>query len=214
MDTLFQEFKLACYTRNGHLLADTLSPIPLARDPRRLEVFYSQSDDYSIASDVQYQVLHYDKVVQIPKAEANAWVDIYIAYWKSIGPILAAEHLDDKSDWNRVYDGWKEVANALIKAYTSGNFPSWTIPCLYVVGRHLRVFAIKADDSAKADSGGVQMKTGGYQDDIASEIGKNEKLEDAARVINRMFTLCISDRYVVVGSKGCCNLVFSHRTHG
>ena len=197
MDALFHDFKQAYYVRNGPLLADTLSPIPLARDPRRLKLFYEQSDIYSISTDVRYQVTHYDKTVQIPKTEANAWVDIYISYWKALGPILAADDHLHGTDWNAVYDGWKEVANALIKGYSSGNFSSWTVPCLYIVGRYLRVFAIKADEHARSASGGVQMKTEGFQDDIASDIGKNEKLEDAARVINRIFTLCISDRYVI-----------------
>lgn len=203
MDALFHDFKQAYYLRNGPMLADTLSPIALARDPTRLRVFHSQSDDYSIASDVKYQVLHYDKSIDITKAEANAWVDIYIAYWKALGPILNAEHVALEADWSKIYDSWKDVANALIKGYSSGNFPSWTVPCLYVVGRHLRVFAIKADEIAGTASGGIQMRTGGFQDDIASDIGKNEKLEDAARVINRIFTLCISDRYVVVNISNC-----------
>ncbi|KAL8788201.1 MAG: hypothetical protein Q9195_007416 [Heterodermia aff. obscurata] len=199
MDALFHDFKQAHYIRNGPLLADTLSPIALPRDPNRLRVFHGQSDDYSIGSDVKYQVLHYDKSIDITKAEANAWVDIYIAYWKALGPILDAEIMSSEADWSKIYDSWKDVANSLIKGYSSGNFPSWTVPCLYVVGRHLRIFAIKADESARVAGGGVQMKTGGFQDDIASDIGKNEKLEDAARVINRIFTLCISDRIKKMG---------------
>lgn len=201
MDALFYDFKQAYFIRNGPLLADTLSPIALSRDPNRLQLFNSQSNDYSITSDVKYQVLHYDKSMEMTKAEANAWVDIYIAYWKALGPILRAESLDHDPDWSRVYDSWKELANALIKGYSSGGFPSWTVPCLYMVGRHLRIFAIKADESARSASGGIQMKTGGFQDDIASDFGKNEKLEDAARVINRIFTLCISDRYVAINTR-------------
>ena len=197
MDALFRDFKHAYYTRNGPLLADTLSPIPLARDPERLALFYRQSDSRSIDADVQYQVLHYDNSIDLSKAEANGWVEIYITYWKALGRILIAEG-PRGADWSNIYDGWKEVANGLIKGYSSGSFPSWTVPCLYVVGRYLRVFAIKADESARAANGGVQIKTGGFQDDIASDFGKNEKLEDAARVINRIFTLCISDRYVAL----------------
>jgi hypothetical protein len=59
----------------------------------------------------------------------------------------------------------------------------------------LRIFAIKADDQAR--SGGAVTFHAGFQDDVVGDFGKNEKLEDAARVINRIFTLCISDRYVV-----------------
>ena len=213
MDDLFRDFKQAHHSLNGPLLADTLSPIPLSRDPKRLALFYSQSDDYSIDTDVKYQILHYDNKINLIKAEAHAWVDIYIAYWKALGPILNAED-PKEADWSKVYDGWKEMANALIKGYSSGNFSSWTVPCLYVVGRYLRVFAIKADESARAAGGGIMMKTGGFQDDIASDIGKNEKLEDAARVINRVFTLCISDRYVVVGSNKREDLLRLYEVHG
>ena len=66
---------------------------------------------------------------------------------------------------------------------------------LYITGKHLRVFAIKADESAQAIGEDGAFSNGGLQEDIAGG-SKNEKLEDAARVINRMFTLCISDRYV------------------
>ena len=200
MDALFRDFKQAQYSQNGPLLADTLSPVPPARDPERLELFLSQSDDFSIDSDVRYQVTHYDKSLNLTKTEANAWIDIYIAYWKALRLIHSFKYLGELYE-SKVYDGWKDVANALIKGYSSGEFSSWTVPCLYVVGRHLRIFAIKADERARATGGGIQMKTGGFQDDIASDVGKNEKLEDAARLINKIFQLCISDRYVVIAPK-------------
>lgn len=196
MDALFKDFKQAQYQLSGPLLALTITPIAPANDYNRLRKFYRESDDYSIAADVRYQITHYDSSVQIKKQEANAWIDVYISFWKALGPILDAEDDQSRADWSRAYDSWKEVTNTLLKGYSSGHFEAWTVPCLYVVGKYLRTFAIKADASTKAAYGGIQMKTGGFQDDIASDIGKNEKLEDAARVINRIFTLCISDRYV------------------
>jgi hypothetical protein len=66
---------------------------------------------------------------------------------------------------------------------------------LYVVGKYLRVFAIKAD----VETGNDGEFAGEYSDDFNPEGGKNEKLEDAARVLNRIFTLCLSDRYMTVG---------------
>ena len=196
MDALFNDFKQAHYQESGPLLAATITPIAPVNDPNRLRTFRRESDDFSISADIRYQITHYDKSVQIRKQEANAWIDVYIAFWKALGPILDAEDDADMAEWSSVYEGWKEVTNTLIKGYSSGHFEAWTVPCLYVVGRFLRTFAIRADANAKAANGGIQMTTGGFQDDIASDIGKNEKLEDAARVINRMFTLCISDRYV------------------
>lgn len=213
MDALFRDFKQAHYSLNGPLLADTLSPVPPARDPERLELFLSQSDDFSIDSDVRYQVTHYDRSVNLTKTEANAWIDIYVAYWKALQLIHNFKLLGELYE-SKVYEGWKEVANALIKGYTSGGFGSWTVPCLYVVGRHLRIFAIKADEKSSATGGGLQVKTGAFQDDIASDIGKNEKLEDAARVINKIFQLCISDRYVVVGLNQYLGFLRLDEVHG
>lgn len=195
MDALFSDFKQAHYEESGPLLASTITPVAPLHDPNRLRIFCRESDDYSIAADVRYQITHYDKSLQIKKQEANAWIDVYIAFWKALGPILDAENGSAYADWAKVYENWKDVANTLHRGYSGGHFPVWTIPCLYVAGKYLRLYAIKADEKAKASSdGGLQMKTGGFGDDIASDVGKNEKLEDAARQINRIFTLCISDR--------------------
>ncbi len=98
-----------------------------------------------------------------------------------------------KASWTTVYEAWKELSNALIRGYSSGGFEAWTVPCLYVTGKYLRIFAIKADQ----ETGNKVVFGGGFQDDFNPEAGKNEKLEDAARVLNRIFQLCISDRYVV-----------------
>ena len=59
------------------------------------------------------------------------------------------------ADWSSVYDLWKDLVNALYKGYQSNVFAAWTIPCLYVAGKYLRVFAIKADAkiASSRDSG-------------------------------------------------------------
>jgi hypothetical protein len=86
------------------------------------------------------------------------------------------------------------MTNALIRGYTNFGFEAWTVPCLYVAGKYLRMFAIKADEQ----SGSNASFTVGFQDDFNPEGAKNEKLEDAARVLNRIFTLCHSDRYTIL----------------
>lgn len=86
------------------------------------------------------------------------------------------------------------MTNAIIRGYSLSNgFEAWTIPCLYISGKYLRTFAIKADE----ETGSNVAFGAGFQDDFNPEAGKNEKLEDAARVLNRMFQLCISDRWVL-----------------
>lgn len=82
------------------------------------------------------------------------------------------------------------MTNALIRGYTNCGFEAWTVPCLYVAGKYMRIFAIKADESAST----VPNLVTNYGDDFNPDAEKNEKLEDAARVLNRIFNICLSDR--------------------
>lgn len=85
------------------------------------------------------------------------------------------------------------MTNALVRGYTNCGFEAWTVPCLYVAGRYLRVFAIKAEENSSNTNRTAVTK---FQDeDFNPEAEKNEKLEDAARVLNKIFTTCLSDRY-------------------
>jgi len=87
------------------------------------------------------------------------------------------------------------MLNALHRGYTNHGFEAWTIPCIYVGAKNLRIFAIKADQQRNSSS--TQENTGmSFQDDFDPESGKNQQLEDCARQLNRMFQLCLSDRYV------------------
>ena len=54
----------------------------------------------------------------------------------------------------------------------------------------MRIFAIKADEATGNNTGAVAT----FQDDFSSEAEKNEKLEDAARQLNRIFQICLADR--------------------
>lgn len=194
MDLIFRDFKQAQLIASGPLLSTTITPIAPTDSRDRLKDFHAASSSFSVQQDVRYGILHHANTdARFSKSEGHAWVDVYVAYWKAIGEIITV-----KPDWTKVYEAWKEVANALIRGYSSAGFQAWTVPCLYVAGRHLRIFAIKAD--ASASDKGAAIFNGGFQDDVAGDMDRNEKLEDAARVINRMFTLCISDRYVAIGN--------------
>ncbi|KAL8678064.1 MAG: hypothetical protein Q9186_005559 [Xanthomendoza sp. 1 TL-2023] len=197
MDAIFNVFHHAQYSHDGAVLGALLSPIPPTQDPTLLHRFHKDSNVFSIQSDItNYIKLPHSSV---PKGEANAWIDIYVSYWKAIGEILRAETGNHRHDWAiKVYEAWKEVMNLVIRGYSgSAGFASWTLPVLYTAGKYLRVFAIKADEeqTAKVGNGAINMEVDGIGDDVTSGgFEKNERLEDAARVINRVFTLCISDR--------------------
>lgn len=197
METVFQTFHQAQSRYAGPLLATTLSPIPPGDDRTLLRRFHGESNVFSIHDDIQKYIKA--RPSYLPHPEASAWIEIYVAYWKALGEILRAETGHHRDDWAiKVYEAWKEILTLLIRGYspTSG-FEAWTMPCLYTVGKYLRVFAIKADEEqSKTDGEPVKMELDGLGDDVMDSVEKNKWLEDAARVINEVFRLCISDRYV------------------
>lgn len=196
MEVLFREFNEAHSKLIGPLLAATITPVAPPNNINRLRNFYHGSSQFSVAADIRTGLLaHTHTDLRFLKSEGTTWVDLYVAYWKAVGEILDAESMRNEANWPKVYEAWKEVANVLIRGYSSAGFQAWTVPCLYVVGQYLRIFAIRADASMKSFPQDGVFGADSFQDDIVGEYSKNERLEDAARIINRIFTLCISDRY-------------------
>ncbi|KAL4949924.1 hypothetical protein BDW69DRAFT_173315 [Aspergillus filifer] len=188
MDSILGELEAGHRLGSGPRLAAALTPIDTPQDPRRLVTFYNFSNAAQISASLRYYISNIGGP-RIPKQELNSWIDIFSAYWRAVGEIVKFDEAPSRASWVRVYDYWKEVANLLIRAYTSPGLEIWTIPCLYVVGTYLRVFASKADAETAAQ-GSVAYS----EDDMLTDFGKNAKTEEAARVLNRMFTLCLNDR--------------------
>lgn len=202
MEAIFQDFIIAQNAKKGNVLASTISPEPPSDDPARLYNFLRSSNPHSLQTDLRYK-LQYNPELALPRSEAIAWLEVFTAFYKFVSYLVSAEeatnagHTKD-ADWTSVYEGWKEVVNALIRGYSQNLFSVWTIPCLYKAGKYLRVFAIKADENSASqrDSG---ISYGGIQEeDVIDPASKHEKLEDAARQINRIFSLCVGDRYVLI----------------
>lgn len=190
MSSIAIGFKDAYIKGSGSDLAAVFTPIASPEDPNRLRSFYQFSNAEYISKDLSYALFH-GKSLKLPKAEQNAWVDLFVVYWEAIGEILECEDRRPGASVISVFNAWKKLANTLIRGYSgSACIPAWTLPCLYTVGKYLRTFAINADAEALSrGSAGF-----GLQEDISADIEKNANLEEAARVINRMFTLCLSDR--------------------
>ena len=72
------------------------------------------------------------------------------------------------------------MANQLIRGYTNCGFEAWTVPCLYVAGKYMRIFAIKADESTGNNTGAITT----FQDDFNPEAEKNEKLGRAIKILS------------------------------
>ena len=195
MEALFTDFGQAQLSGSGPLLSTTITPLAPLHDPNRLREFCSSSTTFDLLTNIRCMVLEHGRDVGMSKPESSAWVDVYMAYWKAVGEITATETAHNKG-WPKVYEAWKELAMTLIRGYTNAGFQAWTVPCLYVTGRFLRLYAIKADGEISIT--GDEQTNQDFSEDVMGDVGKNDKLEDAARIINRMFTLCISDRYAAV----------------
>lgn len=190
MSTLAAEFRTAYKDGSGHGLAAVFTPIATQAAPYRMSSFYEFTNAAYLTKDLASSLFH-GKNLKVSKAEQNAWVDIFAAYWEAVGEVLKCEEGQPGASAVAIFAAWKKLANVFIRGYSgSSSIPAWTLPCLYTVGKYLRTFAIKADLEAASQG----SSTFGFQDDIAADIEKNANLEEAARIINRMFTLCLNDR--------------------
>jgi len=201
MDALFAIFNTAHEHRNGYLLASTLDISGPPKHPHLVHAFAHDSTPSKIETDIRYRTV-YNSALGLSKSDARAWLDLYVAYWKFAQAYDRNEEYSINvsqskrcEQYARQYDTWKDFVNVLLRGYTSGAFAIWTLPCLYVAGKYLREFAIRADEqAAKMGTGNVMLSSAGFGDDVVGSMGVNEKLEDAARQINRIFGMCISDR--------------------
>ncbi|KAI5302127.1 COP9 signalosome (CSN) subunit, partial [Ascosphaera atra] len=174
MSELFLGFKSAYISGLGNALAETLNP---AKSEADLHSIYSFTDSYNASEDIRYALLK-DRTtgIKLPKAEGNAWVDVYVAFWKATGELVSVnERSRSSGSWTRVFNAWKDVANTLIKGYSIGGLQAWTIPCLYMVGKYLRVFAMRADAEPQDQQDAFDSS---FQDDWVTDSGKNANLEE------------------------------------
>ncbi|EPS27972.1 hypothetical protein PDE_02917 [Penicillium oxalicum 114-2] len=194
---LASDFQHAYSIASGPALAAILTPIATASNPQRLRSFYKNTNAHHPDKDIKTHFC-WGKDFRLPKPEQAIWVDIFTAYWGAVGELLEYEDGTPGSSAVEIFTAWKKLANALIKGYAGSNgLPAWTLPCLYTVGKFLRTFAIKADlEVAARGSSGFD-----FQDDLSVDVEKNANLEEAARIINRMFTLCLSDRAPIEESR-------------
>lgn len=193
MDTLIRTFSNAQSSREGYHLAQTLSPdLP----QQQLQAIWKSCGHHDaqnvIKRGIQNSTSGFEK---LPKDEVQGWTDVYLAYWKAIGELLPALNQAPQSSWTKVYDAWKDLLSALYRGYIGQGFEAWSIPCLYVVAKNLRIFALKADEERNNNVAAGDTSGQIFQDDFDPESEQHQKLEDCARQLNRIFTLCLNDRY-------------------
>lgn len=200
MDWLSSEFRDAYTNGDGQKLADILLPPSHSQNIAALYTFYQTCNEHNIDDSLRYIFQGQGASrLSISKPELKAWTEIFSAFWRFLGEAIT--NAVDSKVRRRRYDAWKTMTNAMIREFNSGNIEAWALPCLYVAGRWLRAFAIEADQEEREEGKDASTITAMDSDDIAATMAQNDTLSDAARVINRMFTICINDRAPIVDSR-------------
>ncbi|KAH6642878.1 hypothetical protein C7974DRAFT_409392 [Boeremia exigua] len=195
MQAALAPFQAAHATALAQPVANFFSPVPPAQDPGRLYDFFRATNDVQVEGDIRY-VLKHNKTTRMTQKESGAWGDIIVSYWRAVKEIIKADEASNQgrlgaTQYVAVYEAWKDLTSSFIKHISGGALPAWAIFTLYFTANHLRRIAIKADEQlAKSKPAAVSS----FSDDIVSTVGQNQKLEEAARVFNRIFALCLGDR--------------------
>ncbi|KAI1455800.1 PCI domain-containing protein [Annulohypoxylon moriforme] len=196
MDSVIKEFRTAFAEMKGDQLAETIKP-DVQNNSAKLLALWGRGNTRDTTSDLNFLFYTDPTRPRLSKEETTGWFELYLTYWKAIGEILAVEGLRNdtrasSSSWKNVYEAWKELTLQVIRGYTHYEFENWTIPCLYVAGKYLRLFAIRADAERKSvndDTSDTMM-----QDDFDPESEEHKMLEDCTRHLNRIFQTCLNDR--------------------
>ncbi|KAL2128403.1 hypothetical protein VTI74DRAFT_9222 [Chaetomium olivicolor] len=196
--SFFNEFAEAWSKQDGYRLAKTLSPGISTEKLRRI---CNSQNAHSIKSALKRGLQGNAALVGgIDHKEVQNWVEVYTAYWNAANAMLGARESTGNSKsshlvWTKVYDAWVELLNVLGRGYQStSGFEAWTLPCLYVVSKHVRLFAIRADEERNNNTSLDDNAAANFQDDFDPETNKRQKLEDCARVLMRVFMICQTDR--------------------
>ncbi|RDA86394.1 hypothetical protein CP532_6467 [Ophiocordyceps camponoti-leonardi (nom. inval.)] len=186
MNDLFEAFAQAHTRQNGYWLAHTLSPVSPPDDPHRLRRVWQSTNAYAVKGDIKH-FIKTEAHRSLDPEEVKGWVEVYTSYWKALGEILAGEN--GNSTWTNTYEAWKELLSMLIRGYNNYGFEAWTIPSLYMVGKYLRLFAIKSDEERSHISVDPSAGAAILQDDFDPEMEKQAQLRDCEQHLKRIFTL-------------------------
>lgn len=191
MNELFTSFAAAYASSDGYALAQTFTPIPPPHNPRYLWQIRQSTNAHSAKADIK-RSLNASVKGLLSNDEIKGWVEVYEAYWKALCEITSGE--SGKSSWTKVYEAWKDLTSNLIRGYNHFNFPAWTVPSLYVVGKYLRLFAIRSDTERTRAASFPTTGASLMQDDFDPETEKQAQLRDCEQHLKRIFTLCLNDR--------------------
>ncbi|KAJ3195313.1 COP9 signalosome (CSN) subunit [Irineochytrium annulatum] len=120
----------------------------------------------------------------------GVWADIALGHLKVVKAVLNGDYATAFADQNLAAQSARQFHQV------ATNMPRWVLPVLYTLNLDLRKLAILADQQLR-DSGQKALS-----------------LEEAARTMNKAFSVCATDRYSTLersrkwGAFFVCNLLF------
>lgn len=90
MDSLFRAFGHAQTAGNGFDLSETLKPEPTMDEPRRLSAIWNSANHHDAKASIKRKIVS-NSGAMVSHDEVTGWVEVYYAYWKALGEILAIE---------------------------------------------------------------------------------------------------------------------------
>jgi len=91
MDALAKEFCVGHTKGSGNILAATLSPEEPANDPQRLHNIWNSVQGSDARAVIGRKLRANQPPMGIPGDEIQGWTDLYHAYWKVVGEIIAVQ---------------------------------------------------------------------------------------------------------------------------
>lgn len=148
----------------------------------RLECLLSLTNRAKNASLFRLSNADLLKAKQLPRDEKEikhsvekSWVEAALEFWRT------AHYLKYEQDAVRAFTHAAVMVQNIIKGFNT--WEAWALPVLFGACRDIRILAIRADAHAAT---------------IGSPA---EHLEDAARLINKAFTICLTDRAPMESSR-------------
>lgn len=94
MDSLIKEFRTAFAEMKGDQLAETIKP-DVQNNAAKLVEVWGRGSIRDTTADLKFLFYTDNFRPSLSKIETIGWHDLYLAYWKAVGEILAVEGLRD-----------------------------------------------------------------------------------------------------------------------
>ncbi|KAI5785887.1 hypothetical protein EDC01DRAFT_692859 [Geopyxis carbonaria] len=183
--SFYAAVRTALTTQDGPALGTLFNP----RSPTHAQSFAYSSNHAAILSTVRSELLPARSASGLPSKAMDTLIDAVAALWEVVYELERGALEPAPGYWARAYRQQRELMALVVRGFGSAGWPCWCLPVLYEGCRALTELAVAADAEEAEGRAKEAGRALGRQ-----KAEKAENLEEAARQLNRAFTLCLSDR--------------------